>query len=77
MVFGARYGWPSSSTAYVTFTGRRSIVADAIRRRTGGDFMRQLGFYREPEKVGYIGWIETIDGMYFIALDGKISKPSM
>lgn len=39
--------------------------------------MKHLGFYRYPKKVGYIGWIETNDGMYFIHLDGKITKPTM
>jgi hypothetical protein len=36
-----------------------------------------VGTYLNPETVGYRGWIETEDGLYFVALDGKISKPSM
>ena len=39
--------------------------------------MKHIGFYSEPEKVGYIGWIETADGVYFVDLDGKIAKPNM
>lgn len=36
---------------------------------------KEIGFYTESEKVGYIGWIKTIDGTYFIDSEGKISKP--
>lgn len=38
---------------------------------------QEIGFYKESEKVGYVGWIKTIDGTYFIDVDGKISKPEM
>ena len=39
--------------------------------------VQEIGFYKESEKVGYIGWIKTIDGNYFIDIDGKITKPEM
>jgi len=39
--------------------------------------MKEIGFYGDPKAVGYIGWIETADGIYFVDLDGKISKPDM
>ena len=39
--------------------------------------VQDIGFYKESEKVGYAGWIKTIDGTYFIDTDGKISKPDM
>ena len=39
--------------------------------------VQEIGFYKESEKVGYIGWIKTTDGTYFIEIDGKISKPEM
>ncbi len=45
----------------------------------GGTFMvvvKNIGFYSEAEKVGYVGWIETIDGTYFINDQGEISKPA-
>jgi len=37
--------------------------------------IKEIGFYAESEKVGYVGWIKTADGTYFIDSDGKISKP--
>lgn len=37
--------------------------------------MKEIGFYPNPQEIGYIGWIRTTDGCYFIDLDGKISKP--
>jgi hypothetical protein len=36
-----------------------------------------IGFYDQPIAGGYIGWITTIDGTYFIDVDGKITKPDM
>jgi hypothetical protein len=39
--------------------------------------IKNMGFYKESEKVGYVAWIETIDGTYFVDVDGKISKPDM
>lgn len=39
--------------------------------------IKNMGFYAESEKVGYVAWIETIDGTYFIDVDGKITKPEM
>ena len=36
-----------------------------------------LRLYAFPEIVGYLGWIETADGMYFVDLDGVILKPDM
>jgi hypothetical protein len=36
--------------------------------------VKEIGFYAEPEKVGFAGWIKTIDGDYFIGLDGIIQK---
>jgi hypothetical protein len=36
--------------------------------------IKDIGFYDEPEKVGFHGWIKTIDGTYFIGLDGVIKK---
>jgi hypothetical protein len=39
--------------------------------------IKNIGFYKESEKVGYVAWIETIDGTYFVGVDGKISKPEM
>lgn len=33
-----------------------------------------IGFYKEGEGKGYCGWIKTIDGMYYIGNNGKISK---
>ena len=38
--------------------------------------VQEIGFYNVPTG-GYIGWINTIDGKYFIGVDGKISKPEM
>ena len=35
----------------------------------------EIGFYKESEKVGYVGWIKTINGTYFIDTEGKISNP--
>lgn len=37
--------------------------------------VKDIGFYGEPSAVGYVGWIKTIDGCYFIDTAGKISKP--
>jgi hypothetical protein len=37
--------------------------------------MEEIGFYKNPEAVGYIGWIKTTDGCYFIDLAGVIRKP--
>lgn len=37
--------------------------------------IKNIGFYKESEKVGFVAWIETIDGTYFIDSEGKISKP--
>jgi hypothetical protein len=39
--------------------------------------VKEIGFYKRPKKTGWIGWITTIDGTYFIGLDGKIMKPDM
>ena len=39
--------------------------------------IKEIGFYEEPNEVGYVGWIKTADGTYFIDTDGKISKPEM
>ena len=39
--------------------------------------IKNMGFYKESEKVGYVAWIETIYGTYFVDLGGKISKPEM
>ena len=39
--------------------------------------IKNIGFYKESEKVGYVAWIQTIDGTYFVDVDGKISKPEM
>ena len=37
--------------------------------------IKEIGFYEEPNEVGYGGWIKTTDGTYFIDSNGKISKP--
>jgi hypothetical protein len=39
--------------------------------------VKEIGFYAEPVAGGYIGWIKTIDGDYFIGIDGKITKPEV
>ena len=39
--------------------------------------IKNIGFYSESEKVGYVAWIETIDGTYFVDVDGKVSKPEL
>lgn len=39
--------------------------------------VKDIGFYSLPTAGGYIGWIKTIDGDYFIDVDGKISKPKI
>lgn len=39
--------------------------------------IKEIGFYDEPVAGGYVGWIKTADGTYFIDTDGKISKPEM
>jgi hypothetical protein len=33
------------------------------------------GFYRNAEAVGWLGWIETDKGHFFITLDGDIRGP--
>jgi hypothetical protein len=48
-------------------------MALVINRR----IIMEIGTYLNPEKVGYRGWIKTDDGLYFVALDGKITKPIM
>lgn len=39
--------------------------------------VKEIGFYANKEEVGWEGWIKTIDGDYFIGLDGKIMKASI
>jgi len=39
--------------------------------------MFDFGLYAFPADVGYLGWIKTADGMYFVDLDGVILKPGM
>ena len=41
--------------------------------------VKEIGFYETPTANGngYVGWIKTIDGCYFIDVDGKITKPEM
>jgi hypothetical protein len=36
--------------------------------------MKKIGFYNDPKLVGYIGWIETIDSIYFIDIGGGENK---
>lgn len=36
--------------------------------------MKSMGFYAHPESVGYLGWIQTLDGLYFMDLHGVIRK---
>jgi len=53
---------------------------DAAYYMQGGESMSvvgSIGFYDQPIAGGYIGWITTIDGTYFIDVDGKITKPDM
>lgn len=37
--------------------------------------IKDIGFYSNPVAVGYVAWINTSDGCYFVGTDGKISKP--
>ena len=35
--------------------------------------VHEIGFYNSPQ-AGYIGWIRTSAGTYFIGTDGKMSQ---
>lgn len=37
--------------------------------------MKEIGFYKRPNKTGWRAWITTDAGHYFVALDGKIVGP--
>ena len=39
--------------------------------------IKEIGFYDEPIAGGYIGWIKTNDGIYFVDIEGKITKPDI
>jgi hypothetical protein len=36
---------------------------------------KEIGFYDHPDKVGWLGWIRTKLGNYFIGFDGQIVGP--
>jgi len=37
--------------------------------------INEMGFYDNPEKVGWVAWIRTIMGNYFVGLEGQIVGP--
>ena len=39
--------------------------------------IKEIGYYDQPSEVGYVAWIKTTDGTYFVDIDGKITKPEM
>jgi hypothetical protein len=39
--------------------------------------IKEIGYYEQPTEVGYVAWIKTADGTYFVDVDGKITKPEM
>jgi len=39
--------------------------------------IKEIGYYGYPTEVGYVAWIKTADGTYFVDVDGKITKPEM
>jgi len=39
--------------------------------------IKGIDYYKEAENIGYAAVIETIDGLYWVGTDGKITKPSM
>jgi hypothetical protein len=39
--------------------------------------IKEIGYYEQPTEVGYVAWIKTTDGTYFVGIDGKITKPEM
>jgi hypothetical protein len=36
--------------------------------------VHEIGFYSHGQQAGYIGWIRTSAGTYFIGTDGKMSQ---
>ena len=36
--------------------------------------IKEFGFYEHQKEVGYVAWIKTTDGTYFVDLEGKIAK---
>lgn len=34
----------------------------------------EVGFYSHGEQAGYVGWVTTNAGVYFLDKDGKFSK---
>ena len=37
--------------------------------------VKEVGFYANPESVGWVGWIKTKAGCYFFGEDGFIKGP--
>jgi hypothetical protein len=37
--------------------------------------IKEIGFYKQPKKVGYTAWIKTPIGNWFVTLEGKIVGP--
>jgi hypothetical protein len=37
--------------------------------------VKEIGFYKRPNKTGWLAWITTNAGNYFVALDGSIVGP--
>jgi len=37
--------------------------------------IKDIQFYQNPLECGWVATIETIDGMYWVSLDGVIHKP--
>ena len=52
-------------------------VVHGLYRGKKMSVIKEIGYYEQPTEVGYVAWIKTIDGMYFVDVDGKITKPEM